>query len=102
MQLNREYYYCEINIPGVILDISIWETPEERDAYASELEDHYNVIYNGKKIETKAGINRGNCVSSFIGKWRIMRVESKDDQSATESEMPEGIQQNISSLKTRR
>lgn len=97
MVIGQEYHYCELNIPQVVVDISIWETQEERDLHAKKLVDKYNVVYNGKKIEEKVGMNRGNCVSSFLGKWRIMRVENSHEES---SKVSKTIQQNLLSLKT--
>lgn len=74
-EVGKEYYYLEINIPSLkVLDISVFATVEEREAYELDMTDHYNIKYNGRVMEKgPPGVNRGNCVSSFIGKWRFIR-----------------------------
>lgn len=92
-EAGKEYYYLEICIPSLkVKDISVFTTREDRDKYELDMTDHYNVLYNGRKMKKgPPGVNRGNCVSSFIGKWRFIREEagvgSDDDDEETKTKL---------------
>lgn len=76
-----EYHFVEINIPGKLHRWSIYETKEERDHIAQEYADEGNKVmkYTPSK-SIQVGVNKGNCCSSFVGKWRIMKEVKKQEE----------------------
>lgn len=92
-ELNRVYHYCELNVPGVCLEYGIFETRQERDAYAQQLIEKWNAVY-------KKSTHSGNDVESFLGKWRFIRQErSKDNDQEAKTKLLQEVGANTQASK---
>lgn len=86
-----EYYFVYIDLPGKLHKHSVYETIEERDHIAEEYALEANRIMGYAPKQGTDGVNRGNCCSSFVGKWRIMKEVKHEQAQKNTTEFPEGV-----------